>query len=166
MLPNKGIWNGRLEHCEDSKSAPDGGWVRHERTSGEKVRIWQESFYCGAEPTARDSTSCAGYSPACNFALFLLIQYSYCLSPPTIMRYWLILYPFCWLSFSRNFMNFSSIRLSLERLMNFNRALSYYVAENIPHRNSVILCIIIYLIFYHFLFSMILHLWATIPDGC
>ena len=55
-------------------------------------------------------------------------------------------------------MNFSSIRLSLERLMNFNRALSYYVAENIPHRNSVILCIIIYLIFYHFLFSMILHL--------
>lgn len=70
MLPNKGICNGRLEHCEDSKSASDGGWVRHKRTSGEKVRNWQEGFYCGAEPTARDSTSCAGYSPACNLGLF------------------------------------------------------------------------------------------------
>lgn len=51
------------------------------------------------------------------------------------------------------YMNFSRLRLSLEFLINFNCALPYYVAENIPYRDSVVLRIIIYLIFVSFSFQ-------------
>lgn len=105
--------------------------MRHERSSGEYVQTRNEGFYCGGEPTTRDSTSCAGYSPACNFALFLLIRYSYCLIPLPLWT-WLIIISVSLIKFSRNISMIFSRLQSLEFSIYVYHASPHYVAENIP----------------------------------